>query len=127
MIFNNEGLYYWLRQNIGKMKIEKNNRTEEILSSLDHLKKAVAPDFFYTRLRARMEKGYEKTRTRSWVLRPAFAMAIIVVVLIINAAVLLRGNESTETAVNDTDSEQSIASDYSLNDNTILYDLNSEK
>ena len=109
------------------MKTENNSKTNEILSSLDQLKKATAPDFFYTRLKARMEKGYEKTRTRSWVLRPAFALAVILVVLIVNASILLRGNGATEDNGNDTDLVQTIASDYNLNDNTILYDLNTEK
>ena len=36
-----------------------NNKTEEILNSLDGLQRATSLDFFYTRLRAKMEKGIE--------------------------------------------------------------------
>ena len=38
------------------MNNEQNKKVEDILSSLDGVQKAVAPDFFYTRLKARMEK-----------------------------------------------------------------------
>ena len=53
------------------MNTERNKQAEEIINSLDGVKRASAPDFFYTRLKARMEKGLDPGYRRSWVLRPA--------------------------------------------------------
>ena len=101
---------------------------EDILGSLDGIQKAVAPDFFYTRLRARMEKGYTSVGSKSWILRPVYAMAALVVVILINAAVIFNGQNTKEDTVADTDTLQSVAAEYALNDNsTSLYDLNMEK
>lgn len=100
-----------------------NNKIEEILGSLDGNQRASVPDFFYTRLRARMEKGYQQTDHKSWILRPVYAMAALVLVILINAAVIFNNNTDNGTA--DTDTIQSVAAEYSLNDNsTNLYDLN---
>lgn len=108
------------------MNNERNSKIEDILNSLDGSQKIKAPDFFYTRLKARMERELlPAAAKRPWILRPAYAIGILLLVLGINAAVLLRGTDNTETTTDD--SMQTIASEYSLNDNTILYDLASEK
>ncbi len=92
-------------------------------------KRAVTPDFFYTRLKARMEKGFEPVGSKSWVLRPVYAMAALVVVILVNAAVIYNGQSTTkENTVADIDISQSVAAEYSLNDNSVnLYDLNMDK
>lgn len=108
------------------MNNERNSKIEDILNSLDGSQKIKAPDFFYTRLKARMERELlPAAAKRPWILRPAYAIGILLLVLGINAAILLRGTDNTETTTDD--SMQTIASEYSLNDNTILYDLASEK
>jgi len=110
------------------MNIEQNKKTEEILNSLDGAQRASVPDFFYTRLKTKMEKGYEPDATRSWVLRPAFAIAGLVVILLINATVLFtRTNNTKENGVVETDNLQSIAAEYRLSESNSLYDLNVEK
>ena len=111
------------------MNNNRNKKIEEILNSLDGSKRTAMPEFFYTRLKARMEKGLEGTTKQSWVLRPAYAFIALVVVLLINAAVILKGNVAKEnTGITDTETMQSIAAEYSLNDNsTILYDINQDK
>ena len=110
------------------MNNEQNKKLEDILGSLEGFQKAVAPDFFYTRLKARMEKGYEPVAQKSWVLRPAYAMAALIVVVLVNAAVIYNGQPIKENTVADTDISQSIAAEYSLNDNSVnLYDLNPDK
>jgi hypothetical protein len=111
------------------MNKEQNKKVEDILGSLDGLQKAVAPDFFYTRLKARMEKGFEPVSAKSWVLRPVYAMAALIVVIVINAAVIFNGQNNTgEDTVADTDTFQSIAAEYALNDNSAnLYDLTQDK
>ena len=112
------------------MNNEQNKKLEDILGSLDGTKRATMPDFFYTRLKARMEKGYESVVQRSWVLRPVYAMAALVVVVFVNAAVIYNGQSITakENTVADIDISQSVAAEYSLNDNSVnLYDLNMDK
>ena len=105
------------------MKPEKNKITQ-VMESLDGINKATAPDFFYARLRARMERENSTVSTRPWILRPAFAVITLVVVFIINLAVIFLQPDAT--TISDTDSLQSLAAEYSLNDNSIL-DLSTDQ
>lgn len=110
------------------MNNEKDKKLEEVLESLEGSKRASMPDFFYTRLRARMENGLEPSIRKTWVLRPAFALAALVVVLLINAAVILKGDTAIEDTADDAETIQSIAAEYSLNDNNAaLFDINQDK
>ncbi len=107
------------------MNNQKNRNIEDLLSSLDGSQRASAPDFFYTRLKARMEKGLNKDARRSWVLRPVYVLAGFALLLIVNAVVILqKDNENTENNM-DTVSAQSIAAEYAVNENSI-YDLTQE-
>ena len=106
-----------------------NRNTEDILNSLDGMKRVSAPDFFYTRLKARMEKRQEKPApTGWWVLKPVYAVAVIALVIVVNLAVVFIKSEtqSPGTLAADTDSYQSIAADYNLADNSSFYELNQE-
>ena len=107
------------------MTTHSNKKVEEILNSLDGINRAAIPDFFYTRLMARMEKSLEPSIKKSWILRPAFALTTLAAVLLINAVVILKGDD--DTAANDSETLQSIAADYSLNDNISVYDLTQDK
>jgi hypothetical protein len=126
------------------MQTGKNHKIEEILSSLDAVKKAEAPDFFYTRLKARMlarqsgglarQSGDDKSMTpaspRPWMLRPAFAFAMLVVILLVNALIIINTNNSSPDALSnspDLESIQSIAAEYSVADAGSLYDLNPDR
>ena len=110
------------------MNKEENKKIDDILNSLDGVQKAVAPDFFYTRLKARMEKGHGYVVSKSWGLRPVYAIAALIVVLLINVAVIIGGQNANKDAVTESDTLQSVAAEYVLNDNsTNLYDLNLDK
>jgi hypothetical protein len=105
-------------------------RTENILNSLDGIQRAKAPDFFYSRLRARMERQLGPEKASGWVLRPVYAIIALFVVLLINAAVLLRdSNEPSPNLASATDTEtmQSMASEYRVNYVSSIYDLNQDK
>lgn len=110
------------------MNNDKNKKIEEILGSLDGSQRAATPDFFYTRLKARMEKGIaEPMVKRPWILRPAFALTILIAVLLVNAVVIFQRNDTAENTISDADTIQSIAAEYSLNDNnTVLFDINNQ-
>jgi len=118
------------------MDNQRNNRIEGALSSLDGSKRAAAPDFFYTRLRARMlarheggERGLTKNKSREWMLRPVYIVSALLLVLAINVFVFLKGDNETTTATADNNEsvQQSIAAEYSLNDINSVYDLNQDK
>ncbi len=115
------------------MNLDKNRKIEEILSSLDHCDRVSAPDFFYTRLIAKMESSLtNREPKRSFILRPVFALTVLAAVLIMNAVVIFQKNPNTDidnsTALSESETIQSLAVEYSLNDNsTILFDINQEK
>lgn len=71
----------------------ENKRTEEILESLSGLQKAAAPDYFYTRLVARMENELPVKRKTFLLLRPAFVTAVLSIVLVANVASLFLLND----------------------------------
>ncbi len=110
----------------------RKNNIEEILSSLDAMHRATAPDFFYTRLKARLERENAggslllKLKRSYRLLRPAYAFSILAIVLLINVFALLKKNVSVEESVTDTELSQSFLSDYNLNNNSI-YDLADNK
>jgi hypothetical protein len=111
------------------MNNNKNNRADEILGSLDGVKRASAPDFFYARLRARMDKELVAEPSHSWALRPVYAMIALFVVLLINAVVLFRNSETNDNNLANTDVEsiQSLAAEYRVADAGSIYDLNQDK
>lgn len=101
------------------MKQSKQERIEQILNAWDGAKKAEAPAYFYTRLKARMEKE-SATPVKSWLLRPVFVVAALVVVIIINAFIYFQPQTPTITSIPDDElSIQSIAAEYNLSDNTL--------
>lgn len=97
------------------MENKRNNSTDEVLNSLDGIQRATMPDFFYTRLKARMENGVQPVKQSSWALRPVYAMAALVLVLIINVAVIFKSKDTKESISPDIESIQSIAAEYNLN------------
>ena len=105
------------------MKQSKQERVEQILSAWDGAKKAEAPSFFYTRLKARMEKETGEP-VKSWLLKPAFVVATLVLVILINAFIYFQpSTSSTITSSDDETSIQSIAAEYNLSDN-VLEEIN---
>lgn len=106
--------------------MEKDRKLEEILNSLDGTRRATAPDFFYTRLKARMEREWEPSpalRPRRY---PAYALAAVIVVMLVNAFLLFsRGGSSGDSmASSESDALQSIAADNTINDVSGIFDLN---
>ena len=101
--------------------------SDKVLNSLDNCKRATVPDFFYTRLKARMERDVNKGENRSWILRPAYALGGLAFLLVINTIVILQKDETEiNDATADTETVQSAAEYYSLNDNNV-YEIMQEK
>lgn len=108
------------------MENNRNNRIDEVLNSLDGVKRPSAPDFFYTRLRAKLEKGLLDNNPK-WVLRPAYIFSALLLVITINAFVFLKNQNQTTVVDNNETVQQSIAAEYNLYDINTVYDLNQEK
>ena len=113
---------------------ERHKKIEEILKSLDGSQKAAMPAFFYTRLKASMLARQERGATagephtkKSWILRPVYAFTVLMALLLMNAIVIMKRGTSNDITTTDSETLQSIASEYSLNDNNTLYDLNQDK
>ncbi len=115
------------------MSTQKDKMIDEILNSLDGCSSATAPDFFYTRLKARMEKEAAPAARTFWMLRPAYALAGMAIILLINVLAVFNqpATIAEETATPaETDSFQSLAAEYRLNESNSsisMYNLNQDK
>ena len=107
------------------MKKQANSKTDKILNSLDGIKKMRAPDFFYTRLRAKMEVLLPVSRQNTRLIRPAYAIAFLALLIAFNVISLLKQNNVDENTVvnSETENSQTIASAYNMDDN-LSYELN---
>lgn len=85
-----------------KTNPDLNKKVQDALDSLDGIQRAEIQPFFYTRLRARMEKS-PKT---GWELisailaRPVVAIAAIVLVVVLNFFILIREEAPSSVASN---------------------------
>lgn len=109
------------------MKNETVNQIDSILSSLDQVKRASAPDYFYTRLKGRMQREAEQP-VGFWLLRPVSAVTLLLFLLSINAFLLIdRQQETVDMAViSDSEYSNAIASEYRLHDNLTFYENGQE-
>ena len=65
---------------------------DEHLKSLEGMKEATTDDFFYTRLRARIDSRNEKfQRKSSFILRPGWTIATLLILLAMNGYMLSKG------------------------------------
>jgi hypothetical protein len=103
---------------------------DKILESLDGVSPAAAPDFFYTRLKAKMLRQHDEVATKganNWLLKPAFVFAAFALLIIVNAFVFFNNNSSEKNDIAGNDNIQTIAADYSISDSNSFYDLALEK
>ena len=84
---------------------QEDKKIAQIMASIDIVRRAAPAPFFFTRLEARMtrEKGFWG-QISSFVARPAYALACICLVLVINASVVLF------TSTSDSSGDQQSAS-----------------
>ena len=101
------------------------SRIDRIMASADGLEKAVAPDFFFTRLTGRMQRELEEKRRPFFILRPAFATAALSVLLVVNIVFLTQRNtqpgKDTSTEQDKPAKIESFAKAYNL-DAPFLYE-----
>ena len=93
------------------------NNTDKILNSIDHIKRAEAPDHFYAGIRAKMQREQRSSVSARFSLKPAYAMMLLVIFLIVNISVLSVANKKTEKT-EDTSDMQAFAREYNLTTQT---------
>jgi hypothetical protein len=82
------------------MSTELNNKKiEDVLESLGGMSRAKAPDFFYTRLKARMDGEFELAGglIGRLLTRPALALTLAVIILVMNVTVIMQLWEQDNT------------------------------
>jgi hypothetical protein len=100
-------------------------KIEEVLNSLDGCSPAPAPNFFYTRLTAKLAKeqaGTPPIQAQSWLLKPAFALAALCLLILLNVLVVMQKTKPNTSAAT-TDAIQALAADYSMADGNFDYVL----
>lgn len=104
------------------------SREDRILNSLDGIQKARVPDFFYTRLTGRMQQEWQPERKIFFMLRPAFVMAALSLVLILNLVSLTglsgahRVDKQPPHEAGKPASIESFAKAYNLDENFSVYE-----
>lgn len=99
-----------------KTRLYRDEEIEKTLSSLDHLQKAEAPPFFYTRLQARLDKQ-ERIKQPVWMLitKPAISFAAVALLLVLNVAMIVHYVRSVKTTTQQSSSGiQQFAEAYNL-------------
>jgi hypothetical protein len=82
-----------------KMKNDIQNKVQKALDSLDGIQRAEPQPYFYTRLRARLQRN-ERTiweNMGSFMARPVVAVAGLCLILVMNAFILLRQDNNAST------------------------------
>ena len=98
-------------------------RIEKALESLDGIQRATPQPYFYTRLKARLDrKEKDWSGITGFISRPAYALAMICVVLLVNTwAVMNSSNESSQVNPIQVANEQPLPDEYNVAVNT-FYD-----
>ena len=90
------------------------NKVNEVLGSLDGIQRAKAPAFFYTRLKARLEREFDNAGPLVRLLtKPALALSFAAIILLLNTAVIMQlwQQDSTMTT---TDNSTVVVADYTM-------------
>ena len=92
------------------------HKIEEALGSLDGMQRAKAPAFFYTRLKARLEKEleYGNSPLVRLLTRPALALSIGIIVLVLNTTVIMQLWKHDPKPATTENAPVVAASDYSM-------------
>ncbi|MEI9943700.1 MAG: hypothetical protein WDN26_05710 [Chitinophagaceae bacterium] len=73
-----------------KQRIDIEKRVGDTLGSLDGIRRAAPQPYFYTRLKARMSRENGWSGVARFMARPAFALAMICVVIFVNTWIVFK-------------------------------------
>lgn len=104
-------------------QIPDKERIEKALESLDGIQRATPQPYFYTRLKARLDrKEREWSGITGFISRPAYALAMICIVLLVNTwAVMNSSNNSSQITPMQVATDQVLPDEYNVAVNT-FYD-----
>jgi hypothetical protein len=92
-----------------------------IMESLGGIQPAVAPDFFYTRLKGKMQPAADKKTI--FILRPAFITTTLALLFIVNIVSLLQTNkapkQNSPVVYNKPATIESFAAAYNMNSGSV--------
>jgi hypothetical protein len=87
--------------------------TDEYLKSIERIKNAEADPYFYSRLKAKMERGRDEKVNWVFQLKPALIVTVLSVFLFINGFVVYKQIELKKSEVNST-ALKNFANSYNL-------------
>ncbi|ATL49341.1 hypothetical protein COR50_20370 [Chitinophaga caeni] len=107
------------------MREGKKYEFSEILSSIDGLSRATPAPYFYTRLRARMEKASLSAweRMAGYLTKPVVVVVFVGSVLALNSWTVLRQVNATLGTAQEQSTIQGIREELNIASNTNIYDL----
>ena len=94
---------------------ESNNRVDKIMESLNGLQKAVAPDFFYTRLNGKMQAASATERKTFFMLRPVFTATMLAIIFVVNVISITQLNKKQKQQTNKPVTIESFTEAYGMN------------
>lgn len=98
------------------MQTTKKN-IDQLLESFDGMQRASAPDFFHTRLIAKLERDQPGTKPRAWrlILKPLPMLAVLGCLIALNIYTLsIMVTNKTESTTSEQGGIMSFASEYDL-------------
>ncbi len=98
----------------------KKDHLEKLLQSIEGIRKLEAPGFFYTRLRARMEREDQQAPVNVF-LRPAFLSLCLAIVLTVNV-LLLTSSQQVQSPATPRSGIDNFAKEYNLGISDRLYE-----
>ena len=110
---------------INQANIEK--KVNEALGSIDQIGRAKANPFLYTRVKAALSDSTDAGAWYSYLKKPTFALATVVLVFAMNAWVIFHSSENTTVTVQED--EQQFAKEYSYAVSTAdrFYSINEDQ
>lgn len=90
---------------------------DQLLESLDGMQKASAPDFFHTRLMAKLEKNQLRSKPSVWgfMLKPLPVLAMLGCLIVLNIYTLnTMMNNKSQSSATQQEGIMSFASEYDL-------------
>lgn len=106
------------------MQEKLNKKIEDTMRSLDGIRQASPPPYFFTRLEARMQKDKGVwDQISSFVARPVVAFACICLVIMINAAVIFASADS-QNGIQGQNSELATVDEYAQASSTLYEFIN---
>lgn len=103
-----------------KQRTDIEKRIEETLNSLDGIQRAVPRPYFYTRLKARIDKAYNGWNgIAGFIGRPVYALAMICIVLFVNAWIVFKTENDEKSINNNQQTITDLPDEYNLTVTTL--------